>query len=63
VSESERKKLLVDLEAEYRRAETALAVAQAEFEKAYAAIWSFMNEDDTKQPRRVITFSPGITMH
>ena len=62
MSESERKKLLVDLEADYRRTETALAVAQADFEKAYAALWSFMN-DQADGPRRTITFSPEITMH
>jgi hypothetical protein len=62
LSDTERKKLLVGLEAEYRRAETALALAQADFEKAYAAMWEYMNEH-TDAPRRVLAFTPGITMH
>ena len=62
MSDTERKKLLVGLEAEYRRAETALAVAQADFEKAYAAMWEYRNEH-TDAPRRVLAFTPGITMH
>lgn len=62
MSDTERKKLLVGLEAEYRRAETALALAQADFEKAYAAMWEYMNEH-TDAPRRVLAFTPGITMH
>jgi len=62
LSDTERKKLLVGLEAEYRRAETALAVAQADYEKAYAAMWEYRNEH-TDSPRRVLAFTPGITMH
>lgn len=62
MSDSERKKLLVGLETDYRRAETALAIAQAEFEKAYTAMWEYMNEH-TDAPRRVLAFSPGVTMH
>ena len=62
MSDSQRKKLLVGLEADYRRAETALAIAQADFEKAYAAMWTYMTEHtDTQQ--RVLTFSPDVTMH
>ena len=57
-----RRKQLVDLEAEYRRTETALAVAQAEHEKAYAAIWAFMGEANLGPPH-VLAFSPEITMH
>lgn len=62
MSDTERKKLLVGLEAEFRRAETALAVAQAEFEKAYTAMWNYMNEH-TESPQRVLAFSPDVTMH
>jgi hypothetical protein len=62
LSDTERKKLLAGLEAEYRRTETALALAQADFEKAYAAMWEYMNEH-TDAPRRVLAFTPGITMH
>jgi hypothetical protein len=63
MSESDRKKRLVELESEYRRTETALAVAQAEFEKSYAALWSFMNDELPDGGQRTITFSPEITMH
>ena len=63
MSEIERKKLLVELEGELRRTETALAVAQTEYEKAYAAVWAFMNEEDADGPRRTIVFSPEVTMH
>jgi hypothetical protein len=62
MSESDRKKLLVGLEADFRRAETALAIAQAEFEKAYTAMWSYMNEH-TENAQRVLAFSPDVTMH
>jgi hypothetical protein len=62
VSEYERKKLLVGLESDYRRAETALAIAQADYEKAYTAMWAYMNEH-TDRPQRVLAFSPGVTMH
>jgi hypothetical protein len=62
MSDSDRKKMLVGLEAEFRRSSTALAVAQADFEKAYTALWEYMN-DNTDGPQRVLTFSPGITMH
>ena len=62
MSEAERKKLLVGLEGDFRRAETALAIAQADFEKAYAAMWTYMNEH-AEGPRRMLTFSPGVTMH
>jgi hypothetical protein len=62
LSDTERKKLLVGLEADYRSTETALAIAQAEFEKAYTAMWTYMNENSAG-PQRVLAFSPGITMH
>lgn len=62
MSDTERKKLLVGLEADFRRAETALAIAQADFEKAYTAMWAYMNENSSG-PQRVLTFSPEITMH
>ena len=57
-----RKKQLVELESEYRRTETALAVAQAEHEKSYAAIWAFRNEANMGPPH-VLSFSPEVTMH
>jgi hypothetical protein len=62
LSESERKRLLVGLEGDFRRAETALAIAQADFEKAYAAMWSYMNEH-AEGPPRMLAFSPDVTMH
>jgi outer membrane protein TolC len=62
MSDADRKKLLVGLEAEYRRTETALAIAQADFENAYTALCSYMNEQ-SDGPRRVLALSPGITMH
>ena len=62
MSDSERRKLLSDLEAEYRRTGTALAVAQAEHEKSFAALWAYMNEHE-QGARHVLAFSPEITMH
>lgn len=62
MSEAERKKLLAGLEADFRRAATALAVAQADFEKAYTAMWEYMNHNGDG-PRAVLAFSPGVTMH
>lgn len=62
MSDYERKKMLVGLESDYRRAETGLAIAQADFEKAYTAMWAYMNEH-TERPQRVLMFSPGVTMH
>jgi hypothetical protein len=62
MSDSERRRLLVDLEAEFRRTETALAVAQADFEKAYTAIWEYRN-GQTDAPRQVLAFSPEVTIH
>ena len=62
MSDYERKKLLAKLETEFRRAETALAVAQADFEKAYTAMFDYMNEHGDGQPRMLV-FSPGVMMH
>jgi hypothetical protein len=62
MSESDRKKLLVELEGDFRRAETALAIAQADFEKAYAAMWQYTNEH-SDAPQRSLVFSPDVTMH
>nr|PZN59669.1 MAG: hypothetical protein DIU62_15725 [Pseudomonadota bacterium] len=62
MSDSDRKKVLAGLEADFRRAQTALAIAQADFEKAYTALWEYMNEH-SEGPPRVLMFSPGITMH
>jgi hypothetical protein len=62
MSDTERKKLLVELESEFRRAGTALAVAQADFEKAYTAMYEYMNEH-TEGPQRMLVFSPGVTVH
>jgi hypothetical protein len=61
MSETERKKMLVELESGLRRSETALAIAQAEYEKAYAALWSYTNEASGEQ--RTVVISPGVTMH
>jgi hypothetical protein len=62
MSNPELKKVLVGLETELRRTATALAVAQAEYEKAYTAIYDHMNaaSDGTK---RMLVFSPDITVH
>jgi hypothetical protein len=62
MSDTERKRLLVELEAEFRRAGTALAVAQADFEKAYTSMWEYINAN-TDGPHRVLMFSPDVTMH
>jgi hypothetical protein len=62
MSDLERKKLLVELEAEFRRAGTALAVAQADFEKAYTSMWEYINAN-TDGPHRVLMFAPDVTMH
>jgi len=62
MSEPDRKKLLVELESELRRAGTALAVAQADYEKAYTAVYKYMNEH-TDGPQRMLVFSPGVTVH
>jgi hypothetical protein len=62
MSEPDRKRLLVELESELRRAGTALAVAQADYEKAYAAVYQYMNEH-TDGPQRMLVFSPGVTIH
>jgi hypothetical protein len=62
MSDSDRKKLLVELESEYRRSATALAVAQAEYEKAYTAMYDYMNAN-TDGPQRMLVFSDGITVH
>ena len=62
MSDYERKKLLVSLEADFRRSETALAVAQADFEKAYTAMWAYINEH-TDRPQRVLMFTPDVTRH
>lgn len=62
MSETERKKLLVRLEADFRRAETALAVAQADYEIAYSAMFDYMNTH-TDGPQRMLAFTPGVTMH
>jgi hypothetical protein len=62
MSETDRKKLVVELEAELRRTSTALAVAQADYEKAYTAMYEYMNEY-TDGPQRMLVFSDGITVH
>jgi hypothetical protein len=63
VSELERKKLLVGLEADFRSAETALAIAQADFERAYAALWTYMNANTEGHEHQVLAFGPDVTMH
>jgi hypothetical protein len=62
MSEPDRKRLLVELESELRRAGTALAVAQADYEKAYTAVYQYMSEH-TDGPQRMLAFSPGVTVH
>lgn len=62
MSEPDRKKLLVELESELRRAGTALAVAQADYEKAYTAVYQYMNEH-TDGPQRMLVFAPDVTVH
>ena len=62
MDDSNRKQRIIDLEAQYRRTETALAVAQAAHEQSYADLWSFMNET-TGGPNSVLSFSPELTMH
>jgi hypothetical protein len=62
MSEPDRKKILVELESELRRAGTALAVAQADYEKAYTAVYQYTNEH-TDGPQRMLAFSPGVTIH
>ena len=62
MSDSERRKLLVELETTLRRTSTALAIAQADFEKAYTAMYEYMNEH-TSAPPRTLAFAPGVTMH
>jgi hypothetical protein len=37
-------------------------VAQADFEKAYAAMWRYTNEH-SGDPQRTLVFSPDVTMH
>lgn len=62
VDEARRKQRLVELEARYRRTETALQVAQAEHERSFTEIWAFMNESqDTHGPE--LEFSPDLTFH
>ncbi len=62
MSNPELKKVLVGLETELRRTATALAVAQAEYEKAYTAVYDHMNAT-TDGPQRMLVFSPDITVH
>lgn len=57
-----RKQRIVELESQYRRTETALAVAQAAHEQSFADLWAFMNES-ASAPRAMLTFSPELTMH
>jgi hypothetical protein len=62
MSDFPRKRLLVELEAELRRTETALAVAQGDYEKAYTALWEYTSEHAGGPPRS-IRLSPEITTH
>lgn len=57
-----RKQRIVELESQYRRTETALAVAQAAHEQSFADLWAFMSEAGTV-PRATLSFSPDLTMH
>jgi len=58
----QRKKLLVELETEFRRTATALAIAQADHEKAYTAMYNYMNEH-SDGPQRTLVFAPDVTVH
>ena len=40
----------------------SLAIAQADFEKAYTAMFDYMNEHGDGPPRMLV-FTPGVTMH
>jgi hypothetical protein len=62
MSNAELKKVLVGLESELRRTATALAVAQAEYEKAYTAVYEHMNAT-SDGVKRMLVFSPDITVH
>jgi hypothetical protein len=62
MGDKERRKMLVELESELRRTSTSLAIAQADFEKAYTAMYEYMNEY-TDAPQRILAFAPGVTMH
>lgn len=62
MSDSEKKRVLVELESEFRRTATGLAIAQAEYEKAYTAMYEYMNAH-TDGPQRMLVFSEGITVH
>jgi hypothetical protein len=62
MDDAQRKHRAVELEAEYRRTETALAVAVAAHESAFAALWQFVNED--KLPGGVTLIrSPDLVVH
>jgi hypothetical protein len=63
MTEPERKKLLAGLETEMRRTATALAVAQADYEKAYTAMYDYMNQNAEGGPQRMLVFSPDVTVH
>lgn len=62
MDDATRKQRIIDLEAQYRRTETALAVAQAAHEQSYADLWAFMNEVNGARGS-VLSFSPELTMH
>jgi hypothetical protein len=62
MSDSDRKRVLVELESEFRRTATGLAVAQAEYEKAYTAVYEHMNAT-SDGVKRMLVFSPDITVH
>lgn len=62
MSDVERKKVLVGLETELRRSGNALAVAQADYEKAYTALHDYMNAN-SGGPQRMLVFSPDVTVH
>jgi hypothetical protein len=61
MDELQRKQRIIELEAQYRRTETALAVAQAEHERSFTELWTFTAEGQQIKP--ALVFSPDLVMH
>ncbi|MEO7773699.1 MAG: hypothetical protein ABIT36_01685 [Steroidobacteraceae bacterium] len=56
-----RKQRMVELEARYRRTETALAVAQTEHERSFTELWTLTHEGAEGQP--VLLVAAHLTVH
>lgn len=56
-----RKQRMVELESQFRRTETALAIAQAEHERSFTELWTFTHENDEVRPMLVV--APNLTVH